>query len=180
MVKTLLTVLSLVILVGVINCGCINDKLKEPTFTVDSIDFKGVDSDTTNLSIRLIIDNPNPIGVHVNKIVFDIYCIDNNGNSKYLGHGEKNNIDIRSGKTTIDIPITLSNKELIEALEKNKNNKITLEIDGSANVDLKITSVNVPFKTRQTVQLPEGVVSYLETAKKMGIGFSIEDFKNQK
>ena len=178
-VKTLLIVLSLVI-VGVINCGCMDNKLKEPTFTVDSIDFKGVGFDTTNLSIRLIIDNPNPIGVHVNKIVFDIYYIDNNGNSKYLGHGEKNNIDIRSGQTAIDIPITLSNKKLIEALEKNKNNKITLEIDGSANVDLKITSVDIPFKTRQTVRLPEGVVSYLETAKKMGIGFPIEDFKKPK
>ncbi|WP_245527640.1 LEA type 2 family protein [Methanotorris igneus] len=174
--KVLLMVFSLVI-VSVINCGCVNGKLKEPTFSVDSLDFKGVNYDTTNLNVKLIIDNPNPIGVHVNKIVFDIYYIDNNGNPKYLGHGEKANIDIRSGKTTIDIPIALSNKELIKALENSKDNKITLEIDGSANVDLKITSIDVPFKTKQTVQLPENVVSYLETAKKMGIGFSIEDFK---
>jgi len=160
---------------AVLSCGCFN-KPKEPKISVDEVEFKNVSTKETNLNIRIIVDNPNSIGVHVNKISFDVYYIDNEGKSKYLGHGEKENIDIRPGKTTIEIPLTLLNERLIKALE-GRGEKLTLEIDGSANVDLKVTGIDVPFKQKVNVKIPESIKSQLEYLKKLGIGFTIKDFK---
>jgi hypothetical protein len=130
------------------------------------------------LNVRLIVDNPNPIGAHVNEISFKIFYINENGELKYLGDGEKNNVDITAGKNVLDIPVSLSNKELIKALGENvgKGN-LKLEIDGYSNVDLKVSNINIPFKREKTVKLPDDINSKLEKLKSLGIGFDIRDFK---
>ena len=172
---------SLFIAIGliyiVLSCGCVGEP-KKPTITVDSIEFKNINNQETNLNVRVIVDNPNPIGAQVNKISFKIFYINENGKLKYLGEGEKNNIDITSGKNVVDIPVSLSNKELIKALGENvgKGN-LKLEIDGYSNVDLKVSNINIPFKREKTVKLPDDINSKLEKLKSLGIGFDIRDFK---
>ena len=172
---------SLFIAIGliyiVLSCGCVGEP-KKPTITVDSIEFKNINNQETNLNVRVIVDNPNPIGAQVNKISFKIFYINENGKLKYLGEGEKNNIDITSGKNVVDIPVSLSNKELIKALGENvgKGN-LKLEIDGYATVDLKVSNINIPFKREKTVKLPDGINSKLEKLKSLGVGFDIRDFK---
>ena len=172
---------SLFIAIGliyiVLSCGCVGEP-KKPTVTVDSIEFKNINTQETNLNVRLIVDNPNPIGAHVNEISFKIFYINENGELKYLGDGEKNNVDITAGKNVLDIPVSLSNKELIKALGENvgKGN-LKLEIDGYATVDLKVSNINIPFKREKTVKLPDGINSKLEKLKSLGIGFDIRDFK---
>ena len=78
----------------------------------------------------------------------------------------------------VDIPVSLSNKELIKALGENvgKGN-LKLEIDGYATVDLKVSNINIPFKREKTVKLPDGINSKLEKLKSLGVGFDIRDFK---
>lgn len=135
--------------------GCSQEQVK-PTATVDDVSVKDISLQNLDLEVRVIVNNPNPVGAHLTKVAYDIYYL-KDGESNYLGHGEKKDIDIRKqGDTTITIPTTIDNKEAIKTIiELARKGAVTLKVDGSAYLDLKATSFEIPFERTKEVTIPE-------------------------
>jgi len=131
--------------------GC-TEEIRKPTVSVSDITVRGITPQTLNLDAHVIIDNPNPVGANLTKIAFDLYYLEN-GQSKYLGHGEKYNVEIRSrGQTTVTVPVVIDNQQAVGAvLEAARRGAITIRVSGSAFLDLRVTTFEVPFEDRREV-----------------------------
>jgi len=146
--KTLLIAIIVVILV-VMSLGCI----EKPTVEVSDLALRDVSLTSTTIDVGITINNPNPIGVTLNKLAYDVYLV--NGNQIYLAHGERaETLDIQANdRTTIDIPTEISNVGIIEALyhciSEEKLPKI--KVVGSASLNLKFFSVDIPFEKTKDV-----------------------------
>ena len=146
-----LALLSIAIAIAVSGC---TEQIQKPTVSVSDISVKGVTPQNLNLDVHVIIDNPNPVGANLTKVAFDIYYLEN-GQSKYLGHGEKNNVEIRKqGQTTVTVPVVVENQQAINALmEAAKKGAITIKTSGSAFLDLQVTTFEIPFETSNEIRL---------------------------
>ena len=154
--------------------GCAGTpKLEKPAVTVDDITVENLVGTTLELEVRVIVSNPNPVGAHLTKLVFDIYYLEDSS-PKYLGHGEKHDIDIRKqGDTTITIPVTIDSLELVRTLvDIARKGSVTLKVSGSAYLDLKVMTFEIPFERTKEVALKTfitkptptpGVSEYKET-----------------
>ncbi|ENN96619.1 Water Stress and Hypersensitive response domain-containing protein [Methanocaldococcus villosus KIN24-T80] len=147
----------LIVLPFLMTSGC----LEKPKIVSNDIEFKKVEADTTLLNVKITVENPNPIGVHINKIFFNIFYINNDGKLEYLGYGEKEDININSGNTTIEIPVHVLNKNLAKALIES-GGVLRVKIDGKINVDLFLTSIDVPISYETTLNIPEYVKEELK------------------
>ena len=163
---------GILIAIIVLLSGCAQTPMVEkPTTRVDNINVESVDYEfgrglTLHLTVRVIVDNPNPVGAHLQKIVYDIYLVrgQEKYQEKYLGHGEKSNFDIRKqGLTTIEIPTVIevdwsTAQEIITSLRNYGH--VVLKVSGSAYIDLKVTTFEVPFEEGKVVvfTIPESQV----------------------
>ncbi|AIJ05557.1 Water Stress and hypersensitive response domain protein [Methanocaldococcus bathoardescens] len=144
--KLLLLVFAVAITVSFSGC------LEQPKIEVIGQKVQKLDEDNTKIEIQVLVDNPNPIGITIDKISFDIYALVD-GDKIYLGHGEQSNIKITSGNSSFTLPVTISNKKLIEVAVKGKSTKIPIEIKGNISVNLFITTVNIPIDIQQEIDV---------------------------
>jgi LEA14-like dessication related protein len=142
--------LCFAILLTVSFSGC----LEQPKIEVVGQKIQKLDADNTKIEIQVLVDNPNPIGITIDKISFDIYALVG-GDKIYLGHGEQSNIKITSGNSSFTLPVIISNKKLIEVAVKSKSTKIPIEIKGNISVNLFITTVNIPIDIQQEIDVSE-------------------------
>lgn len=128
------------------SAGCAVPPLEEPTVTVDGIGIENVTPQRTDLSLRLIVENPNPIGATLALVSFDVYFLDT-GQAVYLAHGEQEGIEIQpAGETNVTVPVTVSNAPLVRAVLRGlQDGAITLRVNGSATLDYGIATFEVPF-----------------------------------
>jgi len=146
-IKKLLS-LAFVVCLVVGFSGC----LEQPKVEVVGQKIQKVSADKTKIEIQVLVENPNSIGVTIDKISFDIYALVG-GDMIYLGHGEQRNIKITSGNNTFTLPVIISNKKLVEVALKSKSTKIPVEIKGNISVDLFITKVNIPIDVKQEIDV---------------------------
>ena len=86
-------------------------------------------------------------------MAFDVYYPDDVPN--YLGHGEQTNIDVAgSGNTTVTIPVTIENIPAIKAVTSLiRKGSITINVNGSAFIDIKISSFEKRFEQSRQFQV---------------------------
>lgn len=130
--------------------GCMEPPVKEPTVSVSDIAFSDISLKTMKVNTTVIIYNPNPIGAKLNKVAFDVYYLDDT--PAYLGHGEQTDISvIQNGNTTVTIPVTIENVQALNALGSLvRKGSITLNVNGSAFIDVKVTSFEKRFEQNKT------------------------------
>lgn len=145
----------LLMVVLLCSAGCVVPLLEEPTVAVDGIEVEKITWGSTNLTLRLIVDNPNPIGATLARVSFDVFFLDD-GRAVYLAHGEQEGIRIRSGgETAVSIPVTVDNPPLVQALLRTlQDGTIVLRVDGSGTLDYGIATFEVPFN--RTVEVRPG------------------------
>jgi LEA14-like dessication related protein len=138
-------VLALVIC-AVLVAGCSEPPIKEPAVTITDIALSDISLQKMTVNTTVVIFNPNPVGAHLNKVVFDVWYLD--GTPKYLGHGEQYAIEVReNGNTSVTIPVMIGNIQAFNALSSFADNgKLTLLVNGSAFVDVKVTSYEKKFE----------------------------------
>lgn len=137
---------------------CTAPELARPTIAVDGIAVENVSLSALDLTVRLTVSNPNPVGATLENVSFDLYFLDG-GESKFLAHGEKTGFDIRpDGDTTVAIPVRVDNLRLVQAtLAVLREGSITFRVSGSATVDFGVAVFeDVPFNRDVEVSLPEG------------------------
>jgi LEA14-like dessication related protein len=96
-----------------LQCRLYGSPLREPTITVDEIEIENVTWESTALTLRLTVDNPNPIGATLTRVSFDVYFLENS-QAVYLAHGEREGVVIGpGGETPVSIPVTVDNPPLV-------------------------------------------------------------------
>ncbi len=137
--------------------GCAGPQLARPTIAVDGIALENVSLSALDLSVRLTVANPNPLGATLENVSFDLYFLDE-GEQKFLAHGERTGFEIRpDGDTTVAIPVRVDNLRLVQAmLAILREGSLTFRVSGSATVDFGVaTFEDVPFNRDVEVSLPE-------------------------
>lgn len=126
--------------------GCMEPPIKEPSVSVSDIAVSEVTLQTITVNTTVIISNPNPVEAKLNKVAFDLYYLDDT--RTFLGHGEQSNIAmIKDGNTTVTIPVTIGNILALKALGLLvREGSITLNVNGSAFIDVKATSFEKQFE----------------------------------
>ena len=152
MEKCMISALTLFILACVFISGC-SSVVKEPTVKVTSVVPTKISLSGMSYDVTLSIENPNPVGINLKTLRFDIYYQDNN-DWVYLAHGEKNGIQIKPGSNEVTIPVTVSSAELVRALGPVlSQGEITLQFRGVAVPDLLGFGPEIPFTYTTTVPM---------------------------
>jgi len=143
----------ILIAVFIFSAGCTEPPIKDPVVTVSEIGLSDVTLQTMTVNATVVISNPNPVGAKLNKIAFDVYYLDDTPN--FLGHGEQTDIDvISSGNTTVTIPVTIGNIQALRAAATLvRKGSLTLTINGSALIDVRVTSFEKRFEQSREFQL---------------------------
>ncbi|WP_456374984.1 LEA type 2 family protein [Methanocaldococcus sp.] len=149
--KFLILFIPMVVIVGLSGC------LEPPKVEVIEYKIQSVNMNNTKFTIKVLVDNPYPIGVTINKISLDIYALVD-GDKIHLGHGEQDNIKISSGNSTFELPIIISNEKIAEAVLKSKSTKLPVEIKGNISINLIVTTVNIPIDIKREIDV-SGVIS---------------------
>jgi LEA14-like dessication related protein len=145
--------------------GCLEPPIKEPTVTVSEISLSDVSLQAMTVNTTVNIYNPNPVGARLSKLAFDVYYLD--GSQNYLGHGEKSDIGVKeNGNTTVIIPVSIGNVPAISAVGSLvRKGSIILNVNGSAVIDVKVTSFEKKFDQSREFQardfnalLPAGTI----------------------
>jgi LEA14-like dessication related protein len=148
----------LLITVLAVCAGCTAPQLARPTIAVDGIAVENVSLSALDLTVRLTVSNPNPVGATLENVSFDLYFLDGD-ESKFLAHGERTGFDIRpEGDTTVAIPVRVDNLRLAQTmLTLLREGAVTFRVSGSATVDFGVTTFeDIPFNREVEVTLPQG------------------------
>lgn len=151
----LLTGICILLSLVLLTSGCMESPIKEPTVTVSDITLSDVSLQAMTVNTTVNIYNPNPIGAKLNKLAFDVYYLE--GTRTYLGHGEQSNIEVKeNGNTTVIIPVTIGNVQAAGAISSLvQKGSITLNVNGSAFIDVKVTSFEKQFEQNREFQASE-------------------------
>jgi LEA14-like dessication related protein len=150
--RFLISALTLFILACVFIAGC-SSLVKQPTVKVTNVVPTKISLSGMSYDVTLSVENPNPIGINLKTLRFDVYY-QNNNEWVYLAHGEKNNIQIKPGSNEVTIPITVSSAEVVRALGPVlSQGEITLQFRGVAVPDLLGFGPEIPFTYTTTVPL---------------------------
>lgn len=148
--------------------GCMEPPIKDPVVTVSDIALSDVSLETLTVNTTVIISNPNPIGARLNRAAFDVWYLDDTAH--YLGHGEQTGIDVKEhGNTTVVIPVKIGTVPAMQATASLiRNGAITIRVNGSAFIDIKVTEFEKPFVQQEEFPLSRFQSLLPETALPAG------------
>ncbi len=131
--------------------GC-STPLAEPTVTVTDLSMQEISLTSLTVLAQVQVKNPNPVGITIANLSFDLFYMTGEG-EQYLGHGGRENLVIPKDSTTsFDIPVKVGSLQALQALGVAlEDRSLTLVVRGTAAVDLKLTTVKIPFEKRQVV-----------------------------
>lgn len=137
---------------GVLISGC-GTVLEKPEISVSGIDVASLSLSSVTLNITFSIDNPNPVGITLSSISFDVYS--KRGNDwEYLASGRKEAIEISPGKNEVAIPVVVSNLGMISSLAGSYDSgEIAMRVSGLASTELLGIDVDIPFTRSFTIPL---------------------------
>jgi LEA14-like dessication related protein len=143
------TLFVLIVAVALI-AGC-SSLVKEPQIDVKDVAVTSASLQEINLNVTLTVDNPNPVGVAIKSVVFDLYY--QQGNDWIaIGHGEGGGYDIKPGMNEISVPVTVKSSELLSAgIGALSKGEITVQIGGTAVPDLFGFNPEIPFSQTKTI-----------------------------
>jgi LEA14-like dessication related protein len=130
----------------ILAAGCTASPVKEPVVSVSDIAVSDVSLQALTVNTTVNIYNPNPAGATLNKVAFDVFYLDDTGH--YLGHGEQAGIVVKeNGNTSVTIPVKIGNIQALQAVGSLvRKGSIVLRVNGSASIDLRVYSYELPFE----------------------------------
>jgi LEA14-like dessication related protein len=157
-----------------LSSGCTEPPIKDPVVTVRDIALSDLSLRTMTVNTTVNIWNPNPIGARLSRVSFEVYYLD--GGRKYLGHGETSNIDLKeSGNTTVLIPVSIDTVQAASAVGSLlQKGSLTLNVNGSAFIDVKVTSFEKRFEQDREFSADE-FAGLLPATTIPGTGITVSD-----
>jgi len=127
--------------------------VKNPEITLDHVAVTSVSLPEIGLNVTLNVDNPNPMGITLKTIVFDVYY--RKGNDWiFISHGSGTGINITPGMNQVTLPVSIKTAEIPGAgLGAIMQGEITLQVRGNASPDFFLFSPQIPFNQTVTIQI---------------------------
>ena len=147
-----LALLCLLLAAALLFSGC-GMLIKDPDIKVKNVALESADLSSVNLLVTLSIDNPNPLGINIKSLVFDVYYqkVDE---WNYISHGETGSFSLKPGMNEVTVPVSIKTSAIpgavVGALARGE---ITLKITGTASPDFFGIAPQIPFSTVTTVPL---------------------------
>ena len=130
--------------------GC-SSLVKEPQIDVKDVAVTSTSLQEIILNVTLNVNNPNPVGVAIKSVVFDLYY-QQGSDWIAIGHGEGGGYDIKPGMNVISVPVTVKSSELLSAgIGALSKGEITVQIRGTAVPDLFGLNPKIPFSQTKTI-----------------------------
>jgi len=131
-------------------CGML---IKDPKIEVKNVVLKSLDLSNIGLLVTLGITNPNPLGINLKSITFDVYYQKGDG-WIFISHGERGSFGIKPGMNEVPVPVSIKTSEIPGAIVGTlAKGEITLQIKGTASPDFFGISPQIPFSTVTTIPL---------------------------
>jgi LEA14-like dessication related protein len=125
--------------------------VKEPQIDVKDVAITSATLQEIRLNVTLNVNNPNPVGVTIKSVVFDIYYQQGN-DWVAIGHGEGGGYAIKPGMNEITVPVTIQSSKLLGAgIGALMKGEVTVQIRGTAIPDLFGLNPKIPFSHTTTV-----------------------------
>lgn len=103
------------------------------------------------LNVTLNVNNPNPVGITIKSVVFDVYY-QQGSDWIAIGHGEGGGYVIKPGMNEISVPVSVKSSELLGAgIGALTKGEVTVQIRGTAVPDLFGLNPKIPFTETITV-----------------------------
>jgi LEA14-like dessication related protein len=153
--------------------GCTQPALKDPVVTVGEISLSDVSLQAMTVNTTVNIFNPNPVGADLKKVAFDVWYIDDT--SHYLGHGEQSGVTVKeNGNTSLTIPVRIGTVQAVQGIGSLvRKGSILVRVNGSAVIDLKLTTYEKPFE--QTREFSAGEFEGLIPATIPGTNIKVSE-----
>jgi LEA14-like dessication related protein len=150
-----LFVVLMVFALSILSAGCTQPALKDPVVTVGNITLSDVSLQVMTVNTTVNIFNPNPVGAELRKVAFDVWYVDDLPH--YLGHGEQSGIAVKeNGNTTVTIPVRIGTEPAIQGIGSLlRKGSLLIRVNGSAVIDLKVTTYEKPFEQTREFQRSE-------------------------
>ncbi len=147
-----LALLCLLLAAALLFSGC-GMLIKDPDIKVKNVALESADLSSVNLLVTLSIDNPNPLGINIKSLVFDVYY-QKGDEWNYISHGETGSFSLKPGMNEVTVPVSIKTSAIpgavVGALARGE---ITLKITGTASPDFFGIAPQIPFSTVTTVPL---------------------------
>lgn len=147
-----LALLCLLMAAALLFSGC-GMLIKDPDIKVKNVALESADLSSVNLLVTLSIDNPNPLGINIKSLVFDVYY-QKGDEWDYISHGETGSFSLKPGMNEVTVPVSIKTSAIpgavVGALARGE---ITLKITGTASPDFFGIAPQIPFSTVTTVPL---------------------------
>ena len=145
----------IIVAIFLLTAGCTQPALKDPVVTVGEISLSDVSLQAMTVNTTVNIFNPNPVGADLKKIGFDVWYLDDTPH--YLGHGEQSNISVKeNGNTSIVIPVKIGTIQAAQGMGSLvRKGTLLVQVNGSAVIDLRLTSYEKPFEQTREFQRSE-------------------------
>lgn len=125
----------------------------KPGIEIGNVSVTGVSLSDISLVVEVIVENGNPVGIPVQEIDFDVLGIVH-GKERAIAHGYYGNRHIPPGKTTLGVPVTIRNSEMLGALrDLILERSIDLRISGSARIGIGILSYTLPISEERGIRI---------------------------
>ena len=154
---SLLSGIFLLFFLCILFAGCSTEApVKPPVVTVTDVRLSDVSLRTLTVNTTVNIFNPNPVGADLSRTAFDLYYV-SGGSDQYLGHGELAHILVKeSGNTSVTIPVKVGTVQAAQAVGTLvKDESLTVKVNGTAAIDLKLMTYNLPFEQQRVFYLEE-------------------------
>jgi LEA14-like dessication related protein len=155
MMPRVLSVFLVAIAIIILAAGCTQPALKDPVVTIGNITLSDVSLRTMTVNTTVNIFNPNPVEADLRKIAFDVWYITDTPH--YLGHGEQSGVTVKeNGNTSITIPVRIGTIEAAQGVGSLiQKRSLQIRVNGSAVIDLRLTSYEKPFEQTRTFSVSE-------------------------
>ena len=134
--------------------------IERPTVEIIDVDIIELSVDEATIDITVEVHNPNPVGGTFNRISYTIYFKDErpfrgSGVYEFLGYSvNERKVTIETGPALLHIFFTLKNQEVLQALTTLAvQGQVWIKVVGTANLDLKAISYDIPFEKEILVLL---------------------------
>jgi len=150
-----LALLCLFVAMTLLVSGC-GFLIKDPKVEVENVALTSLDLSSIGLDVTLSIENPNPVGINLKSVIFDVYY-QKGEEWIFISHGEKGAFSIKPGLNGVTIPVNIKTSQIPGAvIGALSSGEITLQIKGTATPDFFGITPDIPFSEVTTIPLKSG------------------------
>ena len=130
-------------------CATLEDLVQKPQIAFDSVGTRDMSLLAGTFVFRFNVTNPNPVGITLSDIVYDL---DINGKSFVSSRMDQGLTLAASGTAPLEIPITLDYLELFDSLAGFlKSDAVSYRLTGSAGVG----PFRIPYQRAGSIEMPK-------------------------